>query len=189
MRTMYLFNMVTVDGYFEGQKKWEIDWHNVDAEFNDFALRQLDATDLLVFGRVTYEGMASYWPTQRAMQNDPVVAAKMNSTAKMVCSKTLKKAEWSNTKLIHNNVEREVGNLKQESGKAIGILGSATLATTLINARLVDEVRVMVNPLILGNGSPLFRDTVRMNLKLLRTTTFQSGNVLLCYAVNQSQSQ
>ncbi len=181
MRTTYLFNMVTVDGYFEGPKKWVIDWHNVDAEFNDFAIRQLDATDLLVFGRVTYEGMASYWPTQRAIKNDPMVAGRMNSMAKVVASKTLRKADWNNTTLIQTGIEREIASLKREPGKEIGIFGSANLAATLINAGLVDEFRIIVNPVFLGKGTGLFSDLQRTNLKLLDATTFESGNVLLRY--------
>ncbi len=182
MRNTYLFDMITVDGYFEGSKKWGVDWHNVDAEFNEFAIKQLDATDLLVFGRVTYEGMASYWSTQRANQDDPIVAGKMNSIQKIVVSKSLEKADWNNTKVVRTDVEEEMRKLKQQAGKEIGVLGSANLAATLVSAGLIDEFRVIVNPVILGKGAPLFGNVGRTNLKLLRTTTFKSGNVLLCYS-------
>ncbi len=182
MRNMYLFNMVTLDGYFEGSKKWEVDWHNVDAEFNDFAIKQLDATDLLVFGRVTYEGMADYWSTQRAIHDDPIVAGKMNTIQKIVVSKSLKKADWNNTKIVNTNVVEAIRSLKQQAGKEIGVLGSADLAGILASAGLIDEFRVIVNPVILGKGTPLFGNSKRTNLKLLRTKTFKSGNVLLCYS-------
>src|SRR5205085_11643140 len=96
MRNVFLFMMVTLDGFFEGPNQ-EIDWHNVDEEFNEFAIDQLDDVDTLLFGRVTYQLMASYWPTQSAKENDPIVADKMNTVPKIVFSKTLDKAEWNNS--------------------------------------------------------------------------------------------
>ena len=102
MRKVILFNMVTLDGFFEGPNR-EINWHHVDEEFNEFAIDQLDSADGLLFGRVTYEMMASYWPTPAARTNDPIVAGKMNALPKFVFSRTLKKAEWNNTKLVKEN--------------------------------------------------------------------------------------
>ena len=184
MRTLYLFNMVTLDGFFEGATKGEIDWHNVDAEFNDFAIDQLNATDLIIFGRVTYEGMASYWPTPMAIENDPVVAGKMNAIAKVVISRNLKKAEWNNTRLIKSNIVDEIMSLKKQPGKDMAIFGSADLASTFINHGLIDEFRIIVNPILLGNGSPLFKKmSQRIKLKLAKARTFKSGNVLLIYTV------
>jgi dihydrofolate reductase len=181
MRNVFLFMMVTLDGYFEGPKQ-EIDWHNVDEEFNEFAIQQLDEIGVLLFGRVTYEVMASFWPTQFAMENDPVVAEKMNSIPKIVFSRTLGKAEWNNTRLVKDNVAEEVSRLKQEQGRDLAIFGSANLTANLLQMGLVDELRIMVNPVILGEGHPLFGGIHdRLKLKLLRTRTFRSGNVLLCY--------
>jgi dihydrofolate reductase len=182
MRTLYLFNMVTLDGFFEGPAKWEIGWHNVDAEFNEFAIDQLNATDLLLFGRVTYEGMASYWPTPAAIEDDPEVAGKMNSIAKIVFSRTLEKADWNNTRLINSNIVEEVLKLKRQPGKDMALFGSAALASTFIKHGLIDEYRIMVNPIVLGKGTPLFRGiSDQFKLKLLSARTFKSGNVLLCY--------
>ena len=182
MRTLYLFDMVTLDGFFEGPAKWEIDWHNVDAEFNEFAIDQLNATDLLLFGRVTYEGMASYWPTPAAIQNDPEVAGKMNSLPKIVFSRTLEKADWNNTRLIKNNIVEEILKLKRQPGKDIALFGSADLASTFTRHALIDEYRIMVNPIVLGQGTPLFRGiSDKFKLKLLKARAFKSGNVLLCY--------
>ncbi len=183
MRKVYLFNMVTLDGYFEGPKKWEIDWHNVDEEFNEFAIDQLNKTDAIMFGRVTYEGMAGYWPTPRAIENDPVIAARMNSIPKVVFSKTLRKAVWSNTRLVRDDLDGEIIRMKQEKGNDIAVFGSADLASTLVRKGLIDEYRLIVNPVILGNGSPLFKDPrQKQHLHLLRSRTFKSGNVLLVYA-------
>ncbi|MCX6169792.1 MAG: dihydrofolate reductase family protein [Ignavibacteriales bacterium] len=181
MRKLFWFNLVTLDGYFEGPNR-EIDWHNVDEEFNELAIEQLKSLDLLLFGRVTYELMASYWPTETAMRDDPIVADKMNSISKIVFSKTLEKAEWENTKLIRWNVEEEISILKQEPGKDIAIFGSAELVSTFTQKSLIDEYRIMVNPVVLGNGNPLFKGfNQKFHLKLINSKTFNSGNVLLYY--------
>ena len=190
MRTVYLFNMVTLDGYFEGPSKGQIDWHNVDADFNTFAIEQLKATDLLLFGRITYEGMASYWPTPTAITNDPEIAHHMNAIPKCVFSRTLEKADWSNTQLIREDAAETVVNFKQQGGKAIGVFGSADFASTLTAHGLIDEYRLMVNPVVLGAGIPLFKPTSnRLSLKLLSVRPFKSGNVLLTYAPEKTRGQ
>jgi dihydrofolate reductase len=181
MRKLFSFNMMTLDGFFEGPDQ-EIDWHNVDEEFNEFAAEQLGTIDVILFGRVTYQGMASYWPTPFATENDPVIAAQMNSFPKIVVSHTLQKAEWNNTRLIKDNVAEEISKLKQQPGKDLALFGSANLLSTLMQMDLIDEHRIMVNPVILGNGHPLFKSTTgRLDLKLLKARTFRSGNVLLYY--------
>jgi dihydrofolate reductase len=181
MRKVIFFNFITLDGFFEGANK-ELDWHNVDAEFNEFATEQLLSADMLLFGRVTYELMASYWPTESGIKDDPTIAQKMNSIPKIVFSRTLKKAEWNNTKLVKENIEAEVEKLKQQAGKNIFVLGSADLSSTLIKSNLIDEYRIMINPLLLGKGTPLFKGmNEKLNLKLIKTKVFNSGNVLLFY--------
>ncbi len=94
MRKVFLFDMITVDGFFEGPDH-DIIWHNVDDEFNECAIGQLNETGTLLFRRATYELMAGYWPTPEAIKNDPVVAGLMNSVAKIVFSRTLDKVEWN----------------------------------------------------------------------------------------------
>ncbi len=181
MRKVFLFMMVTLDGFFEGPNH-EIDWHNVDEEFNEFAIDQLNEVDALLFGRVTYLVMASYWPTPLAKENDPIIADKMNTVPKIVFSKTLEKVEWNNSRLVKENIAEEVLQLKQQQGRDLAIFGSANLMVSLLQMGLVDELRIMVNPVVLGNGKPLFKgihDT--LNLKLIKTRTFRSGNVLLYY--------
>ncbi|HTR80560.1 MAG TPA: dihydrofolate reductase family protein, partial [Bacteroidota bacterium] len=161
----------------------DLSWHNVDREFNDFAIRQLDNADLLLFGRVTYDLMAGYWPTSGATKDDPIVADKMNSIRKIVFSRTLTKAEWNNTKLVKENIPQEIAKLKQQPGKEIGIFGSGNLAASLIPLDIIDEYRIIINPVILGSGKALFNETkVKLRLKLLTSKTFQSGNVFLTYA-------
>jgi len=182
MRKMFLFNMVTLDGFFEGPNQ-DISWHNADEEFNEFAINQLREVDTLLFGRVTYQGMASYWPTEAAKRDDPVIAGLMNSLPKIVVSTSLDSLEWNNSKLIKENIQEEISKLKQEPGKEIAIFGSSDLAATLAEYGLIDEYRIIVNPVFLGDGTPLLKGIKdRLNLELLKARTFKSGNVLLYYA-------
>ena len=185
MRKVIFFMLTTLDGFYEGPNK-EIDWHNVDEEFNELAIEQLNSVDVLLFGRVTYELMASYWPTPAATTNDPIVADKMNSLPKIVFSKTLSSVEWQNTRLVKENITEEISKLKQQPGKDLIIFGSSDLAVTLIQHGLIDEYRIMVNPVVLGNGKSLFKGIHhKLDLKLLKTRTFSSGNVLLYYQPDQ----
>jgi len=182
MRKVFLFNMTTLDGFFEGPNQ-DISWHHTDDEFNEFAIQQLNEIGTLLFGRVTYQGMASYWPTEFAIKDDPIVAGLMNSLPKIVFSKTLDKAEWNNSRLVKENAAEEVSRLKQQAGKDIAIFGSSDLAVTLAGHDLIDEYRVIVNPVFLGNGTTLLKGIKdKLNLKLLNARTFKSGNVLLIYA-------
>ena len=183
MRKLFSFNLITLEGFFEGPQQ-DISWHNVDAEFNEFAIEQLDTIGTILFGRVTYQGMASFWPTPFALENDPVVAELMNSFSKVVISRTLDKAEWNNTRLIADHVAEEVTRLKQQSGKDLAIFGSANLTASLMRMGLVDELRIMVNPVILGQGTPLFKGvTEKVDLKLINTRVFRNGNVMLYYQI------
>jgi dihydrofolate reductase len=179
MRRLILFNMMTLDGFFEGPDR-NIDWHVADEEFNQFAIEQLEEVGAILFGRVTYELMAGYWPTPQAIADDTVVAGKMNEIPKIVFSKTLDAAEWNNTRLVKGDLEQEIARLKQQPGRDLIIFGSADLASALTSLGLINEYRIMVNPWILGAGTPLFRD-VKRRLRLIRSRTFASGNVLLCY--------
>ena len=181
MRKVILQEMVSLDGYYEGPNR-EIDWHNVNVEFNEYAINFLNSVDILLFGRVTYELMAGYWPTESATTDDPIVAGKMNSLSKIVVSKTLDKADWNNTRLIKENIAEEIIKLKKQDGKDIAIFGSSDLSLTLIQHELIDEFSIFINPIVLGSGKPLFNGIKdRLKLKLIRTKTFKSGNVLLCY--------
>ncbi len=186
MRKIVVFNLVTVDGFFAGPNG-EIDWHNADDEFDRFTIEwiQTKPFDTLIFGRTTYELMASYWPTPEAIKNDPIVAAYMNSVPKIVFSKTLRKAEeglhWKNIKIFHEIKPEEIVQLKEQKGRDISIFGSGTIVQQFTNLGLIDEYQLMVNPIILGAGKPLFKDVKNMKLKLLNTRIFKNGNVLLCY--------
>lgn len=182
MRKVLFFMMTSLDGYYEGAKPWELDWHHVDGEFNEFAVAQMAEADTFLFGRKTYEGMAAYWPTEQSVKDSPRVAKIMNETPKVVFSQTLEKADWQNTRLVKTVAAEEVKKLKDQSGKDLLIIGSSDLTVSLMKYNLVDEFRVMVNPVVLGKGKPLFAGLPdRYSLKLLKTRTFKSGNALLYY--------
>lgn len=181
MRKLFLFMLISLDGYFEDERQ-SLDWHNVDLEFDRFAFEQLSTVDTLLFGRKTYEMMAAFWPTEQAIQTDPIVAERMNNLPKLVFSKSLKSAAWQNTRIVHYNEIGEVINLKQNEGGEIAVFGSSDLGVTLLQAGLLDEIRVLVNPLLLGSGKSLFAGLEqRVKLTLLSTHTFANGNVLLTY--------
>jgi dihydrofolate reductase len=181
MRQLFSFNMVTLDGFFEGPDR-DISWHNVDDEFNQFAVEQLGTVGAILFGRVTYELMASYWPTPAAQADDPQVARLMNTLPKVVFSRTLRRAGWQNTRLIDDNIADAILTMKREPGNDLAVFGSANLLSTLMRLDLIDEHRVMVNPVLLGSGTPLFQNIDhKVDLRLVKTRPFQSGNVLLSY--------
>jgi len=182
MRKIFLFMMVSLDGFYEGQDR-DISWHNADnEEFNQFAVQQTSEADMLLFGRKTYELMENYWPTEAAKRDDPIVAGLMNNLSKIVVSKTLDSVGWENTRLIKENVAEEISTLKRQPGKDIAILGSSELTVALTNMKLVDEYRIMVNPVVLGDGKSLFKGLEnKLNLKFLTSRAFHSGNVLLYY--------
>ena len=181
MRKIFSFITATLDGYYEGPGG-EFDWPIADEEFSEFSLDQLDEVDTLLFGRVTYQGMAEYWPTPAAQKDDPEIAPRMNRISKIVISRTLDKAEWANTRLIKDNVRAELTKLKQLPGGDIAIFGSSSLTVSLLQWGLIDELRIMVNPVALGDGKSVFRTAAeRIHLKLLKARPFKSGNVLLSY--------
>jgi dihydrofolate reductase len=180
MRKLIVFMITTLDGCV-ADPEGRIDWHIVDEQFNEFANQQLDSADLLLFGRITYEGMAGYWPTPAAALDDPAVAAKMNAMPKIVFSRTLDQPDWQNTRLVRELVASEITRLKQQPGRNILIFGSSRLAASLINMGLIDEFRIMISPCILGAGQPLFAGANRLSLRLVKTEPFRAGNILHYY--------
>jgi dihydrofolate reductase len=188
MRKLYLFITLSLDGYLEGPNH-DISWHNVDDEFNKFAIEQLRKTDLFLWGRRTYQLMEGYWPKAAedlsTPSDDREIARLMNSTEKIVFSKTLDRVEetknWKVTKLVHAFDPEEIRRLKAQPGKEIG-LGGPDLAMSFMRDGLIDEFRFMINPVAIGEGTPVFRGLERrVKLELLETRRFSSGNLLLCY--------
>jgi dihydrofolate reductase len=185
---MHVYLMVSLDGYFEGPDH-DLSWHNVDEEFNQFAINQLDDTGMMLFGRRTYQLMEEYWPRAEAdpktAPDDVQVARLMNNIPKMVISRTLNEVKespnWKNVTLRNRLDVDEIKELKQQPGKDIWA-GGSELATSLLKEGLIDEVRLMVAPVVIGGGTPLFKGLdARMKFKLTKTQQFKSGNVLLFY--------
>ena len=181
MRKLSVFNLVTLDGYFAGPGG-DISWHNVDEEFQELANAASNSGNTLLFGRVTYELMAGYWPTPEAIREDPIVAAGMNSSEKIVFSRTLETAEWNNTRLVKDDPAAEVRRLKQGTGKGLTVLGSGSLVAQLAQAGLVDEYEILLNPVVLGGGKTMFEGVKdRFKLRLKSSRVFGNGNILLRY--------
>jgi dihydrofolate reductase len=137
---------------------------------------------VLVFGRITYEMMAGWWPTPQALQSMPAVAARMNSLPKVVFSRTLEQASWSNTTLVKSDLPAAVRKMKQEPGNDLVILGSGSIVAQLAQEGLIDEFQIALTPIVLGKGRTMF-DGVRkrLNLKLTSSRAFANGNVFLRY--------
>ena len=181
MGKLGVFNFVTLNGYFEGTPG-DISWHRHGGEESAYSEESLKSGSTLVFGRVTYQMMASFWPTPDAIKMYPVVAEGMNKADKVVFSRTLKKVEWSNTRLIKDNIVEEIRAMKRSSGKDMAILGSGSIVTQCAEQGLIDIYQIMVDPVVLGSGTPMFKNiSHKLDLKLISTRTFNSGVVLLCY--------
>lgn len=153
-----------------------------DAEWNGFLAENASGGGTLVFGRVTYDMMAGFWPTPAAMQMMPAVAERMNNLPKVVFSRTIDKASWNNTTLIRGNIVAETRKLKEAPGEGMVILGSGTIVAQFAQEGLIDEFQLVVNPLALGKGVMLFDGvTKQLALMLTKSRTFNNGKVLLCY--------
>jgi dihydrofolate reductase len=179
MSRLIMWNLLTLDGLFEGAKSWDLDFHQSvwGDELERLSIEQLRSADRLLFGRVTYEGLAAYWQTAKGE-----VADLMNSLPKVVASRTLHRADWSNTTIIKDNVAAEIQNLKRQGNGNTLVFGSAHLSLTLTEHGLFDEYRLAFAPVVLGAGKPLFPlNKPRLNLKLCDSRTLSTGCVILRY--------
>jgi dihydrofolate reductase len=185
MPRLIVFNSVSLDGYFvdrHGDIRWA---HNAspDAEWDAFVAGNARGGGMLLFGRKTYELMASYWPTPLAAQNDPAVAAGMNALPKVVFSRTLDRVSWAHTRLVKDDPVGEIRRLKAAPGPDMAILGSGTLVAQLTPERLIDAYQMVVVPVVLGQGRTLFDGLAEpLRLTLTSARTFRNGNVVLSYA-------
>ncbi|HBA61830.1 MAG TPA: riboflavin biosynthesis protein RibD [Elusimicrobia bacterium] len=182
MRKLIMWNLVTLDGYFEGEKNWDLSFHELvwGKELEEFSLAQLKSADMLVFGAATYKGMADYWTKAEGEEGE--IAKFMNEVQKVVCSTTLKAADWNNTIVVKDAVA-EIPELKQRGNGNMFVFGSGKLSESLIKAELFDELRLCVAPILLGNGRPLFNKGIPSNkFKLLEARPLTTGGVILRYA-------
>jgi len=181
MRRLVAWNLMTLDGQFEGKTPWNLDFHETvwGDELHEFSLKQGKEIGTVLFGRRTYEGMASYWSTATGE-----IADMMNTIEKAVATRTLDEATWNNTRLLKGDAVEAVRALKAEDGKDIFVFGSAELLDSLLKAGLVDEYRICLAPVVLGGGNPLFKPQekeLRMRLESVRQ--LKTGGVVLTYAV------
>ena len=184
MRKLHVFNHVSLDGYFvdgKGDMSWA---HGEDPEFQAFTQENASGQAAMLFGRVTYQMMAGFWPTPAAAQMMPEVAASMNAAPKYVFSRSLAKADWSNTTLLKGDILAETPRLKAEAGPDLLVMGSGTIVSQLTEAGLIDGYQIVVNPLVLGSGRTMFEGvTHRINLALEQSRSFKNGKVVLWYVL------
>jgi dihydrofolate reductase len=182
-----VFNFMSVDGFFAGPHG-EIDWFKdikKDEEYETFTHRGASSGGTLIFGRTTYEMMASFWPTPEAIRLDPGMAEVLNNSPKIVFSKTLESVEegphWKNIRLLNEINPEEIIKLKKQNSKGMTILGSGQIVQQFTNLGLIDEFQLAIYPVILGEGRAMFKDVKRQNLKLLEARSFKNGMVVLHY--------
>ena len=181
MRKVVASPFTSLDGFMSGPQG-EIEWNSpyFDEEMASFVKDILEGLDTLLFGRVTYEWFAQFWPNE-GVQQDPGHAGLMNSLPKIVFSKTLEKAEWNNSRIVRDHVVEEMNRLKQQEGKHMVIDGSPTLIHSFTSLGLIDEFLIRLHPVTLGRGVPLFEQAVK--LSLLEARPLRSGVVILRYQV------
>jgi dihydrofolate reductase len=181
MRKVFLFNRISMDGFYAGPNG-EIDWFIHDPEV-DKATHEIMHADTMLLGRVTYQMFESYWPHVKEDPNEPkeakVLADELDQMTKVVFSKTLKEVTWENSRLVKDHVAEEVRKLKQGEGADIVIFGSGSIVQQLAGEGLIDEYLILITPVILGTGKLMFKDVKKSNLELLETRSFNTGNVLL----------
>lgn len=184
MGKLIVFNSVTLDGYFTDAHGGMSFAHRDidDPEWSDFVSGNAQGGGVLVFGRITYDLMASYWPTPMAMKNEPIVAERMNNLPKIVFSRTMGSAAWSNTRLVKSDPAGEIRKLKKSSTEGMAIMGSGSIVSQVAHEGLVDEFQIVIVPVVIGKGRTMFEGVTRtLSLRLISTRAFQNGNVVLSY--------
>ena len=185
MRKIVVSEFVSLDGVME-DPRWTFQFPSEDRD--KFKFDELAASDALLLGRVTYEGFAAAWPNM--LEQTGEYGAWMNGYPKYVVSTTLEEAGWNNSTIINENVVEEVSNLKKQPGKDILVFGSGQLVDTLMEHDLVDEYRLMVFPVVVGRGKRLFGEGLDTKaMRLVDTTTFESGTIVLTYRPAERESE
>ena len=182
MRKIHVFDHISLDGYFTDDKG-DMSWaHKRDEEWNAFTSSNASGEAELLFGRVTYEMMAAFWPTPEAARMLPQVADGMNGMRKFVISRTLKEATWQNTTLLKGDLVSEANRLKQQPGPDLLIMGSGSIVSQLTEAGLIDAYQIVMCPIVLGRGRTLFETMKnKMPLGLTSSRPFKNGNIVLTY--------
>lgn len=184
MRKLHCFTFLSLDGYYKDENEG-ISWHQHDEDATRFSEEQTKDDRVLVFGRATYEMMYGFWTSPEAFEYFPNVARRMNEMEKIVFSNTLEYAGWQNTRVLSGDVIREFEKLKESEGNDLIILGSGNLVAALSNAGLIDQYELLIDPVLLGNGTRLFDGNgIFQDLKLVESRTFKSGAVVLIYTAS-----
>jgi dihydrofolate reductase len=188
VRKIIVSNLQSLDGFMAGPNG-EIDWfaNLVDKEMEAYSIGLISTIDTMLFGRVTYELMAGYWPTAGPDTDDPRIISAMNNSSKVVFSRTLTSVNWRNARLVKGDMLQEVATLKQQRGKDMVIFGSGKVTSTLAQEGLIDDYRFFVVPVVLGKGKPQFDNPDRLQLRLVETKPFPNGVVLLRYQPAKSR--
>ena len=182
MRRLSVFNSVTLDGYFTGLNG-DMGWaHKNDPEWQEFTNSNAKGESMMLFGRVTYNMMKSFWPTPAATQAMPKVAAVMNSASKVVFSRTLPEATWQNTQLVKDGIVEFVRKAKDEDGPPMLLMGSGTIIAQLSSARLIDQYQIVTVPIVIGAGRTMFEGVEpKLELDRVDSRTFSNGNIVNTY--------
>jgi dihydrofolate reductase len=184
MRKVSVFNSVSLDGYYTdagNDYRWAHQGAD-DPELMEFTKGNAQGANALVFGRVTYQLMAAWWPTPEAAMAMPDVAKGMNAAPKYVFSRTLEKADWSNTTLLKGDPAAEIARIRQTPGPDMTLLGSGSIVAQLVAAGLIDEIQLLLCPVILGSGKSQFAGVAGQPWwTLTRSRTFKNGRVFLAY--------
>jgi dihydrofolate reductase len=182
MSKLIVFSSISLDGFFtdsHGDMSWA---HRPDPEWDDFVAGNARQASTLLFGRVTYEQMVSFWPTPAGHAMAPEVARGMNQSPKVVFSRSLEEATWSNTRLVRDGMPEAVRAMKRGAGPDLVVLGSGSVVSQLAQEDLVDEYRLVLVPIVLGSGRTLFEGLAhRLPLELVKHRAFRNGNVALSY--------
>jgi dihydrofolate reductase len=190
MRKLTFFMHTSLDGFVAGPKG-EMNWINLDEAIFDFVATMTDQADTALYGRVTYEMMQSYWPKAgekpNATKHDKEHSKWYNNVSKVVLSRTIQETGLQNTSVISDELSENINKLKKQDGKNIIIFGSPGASQSLLNQGLIDEFWLFVNPIILGQGMPLFKDiTGTTKLKFVESKIFECGVIALHYKKSQA---
>jgi len=191
MRKLIMWNVLTLDGYFEGEENWDLSFHELvwGKELEDFSREQLKSADMLIFGYTTYKGMAEYWIKAAEDKAEGEIAQFMNKLPKVVCSRKLKTADWNNTTIVRDAAV-EIPELKQQGNGDMYVFGSGNLSESLMKAELIDEYRFCIAPVFLGKGRLLFNQGIpRKKLKLLEARPLAKGGIILRYAPDEKNNE
>ncbi len=187
MRKLIMWNVVTLDGYFQGEENWDLSFHELvwGKELEDFSEEQLKSAGMLIFGETTYKGMAEYWIKAAEDKTEGEITQYMNKLPKIVCSRKLKTTDWNNTTIVRDAAV-EIPELKQQGSGDMFVFGSGSLSESLMKAELFDEYRLCIAPVFLGKGRLLFKQGIpHKKLKLLETRPLAKGGIILQYAPDE----